>query len=176
MNLTEKQQKRLDFARNSIYKAPLIQISKTAIIHRSAVIGTSGFGYQRDEESKLIKIRHSGGVKILDSVEVRALVTIDAATVEGNFTEIGEGCKIDHHCHIAHNVKIGKHNSFANGCVIEGSCNVGDCNTFGTNVIMQRKTKLGSNNIIGSGAVITKDFGDNLVIIGNPARILRDNK
>ncbi|HEY3527255.1 MAG TPA: hypothetical protein VGK47_13740 [Nitrososphaeraceae archaeon] len=174
--MTERQKKRLEFSKKSVYKPPIIQIDKTAIIHSKAVIGTSGFGFQRDEDGKLVKIRHSGGVKIGKEVEVRALVTIDAATIEGNFTEIGEGNKIDHHCHFAHNTKVGKSNTFANGCVIEGSCEVGDFNTFGTNVIMQRKTKLGNNNIIGSGAVITKDFGDNLVLVGNPARILKENK
>jgi len=170
--MTDKELKRLAFAKNSCYKKPIIDIHKSAIIHRSAVIGTSGFGYQRDTDGKLIKIKHSGGVSIGAEVEVRALTTIDSATVNGSFTHIGTGNKIDHHCHIAHNVKIGEWNTFANGCVIEGSCQVGSFNTFGTNVIMQRKTKIGSNCIIGSGAVITKDFGDNVVLVGSPARIL----
>lgn len=173
--MTEKQLARIEFAKKSVYKKPIIQIDKSAIVHRSAIIGTSGFGFVRDANGTLIKIRHSGGIKIDKSVEIRALVTVDCATVHGNFTEIGEGCKIDHHCHVAHNVKIGKWNTFANGCVIEGSCDIGDLNTFGTNVIMQRKTKIGNNCIIGSGAVITKDFGSNLVLIGAPARILRQN-
>jgi len=38
---------------------------------------------------------------------------------------------------------------------------------------MQRKTKIGNNCIVGSGAVITKDFPDNCIIVGNPARVLR---
>ena len=171
--MTEKQLARLEFAKKSVYRKPIIDTHKSAIIHRSAVIGTSGFGFQRDEDGKLVKINHAGGVKIGESVEIRALTTIDCATVAGQFTEIGEGNKIDHHCHFSHNTKIGRWNTFANGCVIEGSCEVGSFNTFGTNVIMQRKTKLGSGNIIGSGAVITKDFPDNCIIIGNPASILR---
>lgn len=174
--MKEQDLKRLEFARNSISLKPENEISDTAKISPRCSIGRDGFGWARDGEGTLVKIHHRGGVKICDHVEVRDFVTIDRATNEGSFTEIGEGNKIDHHCHIAHNVKIGKWNTLANGCVIEGSCEVGNHNTFGTNVIMQRKTKLGNNNIVGSGAVITKDFGDNLVIIGNPARILRGNK
>src|SRR6478736_8542276 len=91
IGMTEKELKRLEFAKKSVYKKPTIQIDKSAIIHRSAVIGTSGFGWVREEyHGSLIKVHHSGGIKIDRSVEIRALVTIDAATVLGNFTEIGE--------------------------------------------------------------------------------------
>lgn len=106
-----------------------------------------------------------------DYVEIREFCTVDRGVKRG--TEIQTGTKIDHHCHIAHNVKIGKWNTFAAGCYIEGSCEIGDYNTFGTGVIVQKKVKVGSNCIIGSGAVITKDVADYSVIVGNPGRLLR---
>jgi len=173
--MTDKDKARLYFARNSVHKVGKIVIEGSHDIDEAACIGSDGFGWTRAENGKLVKVRHSGGVKIGRDVEIRAFVTVDRATREGNFTEIGDGTKIDHHTHVAHNCKIGKNNTFANGCSIEGSCQVGDCNTFGSIVVMQRKTKIGNNNLIGSGAVITKDFGDNLVIVGNPARVLKEN-
>lgn len=173
IGMTEREIKRAEFAKNSVYREPIKQIDKSAIIHRSSFIGQSGFGYARDSDNTLIKINHAGGVRIEANVEIRAHCTIDRATNAGAFTVIGEGNCIDHGTHIAHNVTIGKNNTLAAHCIIEGSCQVGDNNTFGAGVIMQRKTKLGNGNTIGSGSVITKDFGDNLVIIGSPARILR---
>jgi len=174
--MTDKQLKRLEFARQSVPKESVEDVYDWRGIHETALIGADGFGWVRDEDGVLVKMNHAGGVKIGKDVEIRAFVTVDRATLEGNFTEIGEGVKIDHHCHVAHNVKIGKHNTLADGCIIEGSCEIGDFNTFGAGVIMQRKTKIGNNNIIGSGTVITKDFGDNLVIVGSPARVLKENK
>lgn len=32
---------------------------------------------------------------------------------------------------------------------------------------------LGNNVVVGSGSVVTKSFGDNVVIAGNPARVIR---
>jgi len=171
--MTDRELKRLEFAKKSVWKEPIIQIDKKAIVHRSSAIGVSGFGYARDSDGSLVKINHAGGVRIEANVEVRAFCTIDRATNEGVFTIVGEGSAIDHHCHVAHNVKIGKHNTLANGCVIEGSCEVGDFNTFGANVVVQRKVKIGNNCIFGSGSVVTKDVADNSIMVGNPAKLLR---
>ena len=168
--MTEKEKARLEFAKNSHPMYPYNNVHSSAIIHKTALIGEDGFGFARDVDGTLVKINHAGNVVIESQVEIRAFVTVDRA-VKGS-TFIGQGTKIDHHCHIAHNVKIGKWNTFANGCVIEGSCEVGDYNTFGTNVIVQRKVKIGSNCKFGSGTVIVKDVPDGSVMVGNPARYL----
>lgn len=161
---------RLKFARENKHFERQSIIHDSAIIHPSALVGYDGFGYARDENNELIKIPHAGYVKISSNVEVKAFCTIDRATLLDEFTFINTGTKIDHHCHIAHNVKIGMHNTFANGCVIEGSCQVGDYNTFGTNVVVQRKVIIGDNCTFGSGTIVTKDVPDNSVMVGNPSR------
>lgn len=168
--MTDKEKARLEFAKTHVEMHPYDNIHYSAIIDRTAIIGKDGFGFARDSDGTLVKVNHAGNVIIEKGVEIRAFVTIDRA-VNGS-TIIGEGTKIDHHTHVAHGVKIGKWNTFANGCVIEGSCEVGDYNTFGTNVIVQRKVKIGSNCKFGSGTVIVKDVPDNSIMVGNPARYL----
>lgn len=171
MKYTEKE--RLAFARSHQWDWPKNNISKTAMMYATSVVGGHGFGYVRDENGDLVEMPHAGNVVISDNVLIRDFVTVDRAVVGS--TVIGEGTKVDHHSHIAHGAKIGKHNTFANGCIIEGSCEIGDFNTFGAGVIVQTKVKIGSGNIIGSGSVITKDIPDNEVWVGNPARFLRKN-
>jgi UDP-3-O-[3-hydroxymyristoyl] glucosamine N-acyltransferase len=168
MKYTEKE--RLAFAHAHPWAIGETLIKSPELIHKTAVIGDDGFGWVRDGDYKLLEMPHAGGVEIEKDVVIRAYVTVDRA-VKGT-TFIGEGTKIDHHCHIAHGAIIGKHNTLANGCIIEGSCIVGDYNTFGAGVIIQRKVKVGSNCTFGSGAVVTKDVEDNSVMVGNPARRL----
>ena len=33
---------------------------------------------------------------------------------------------------------------------------------------------LGDNVVVGAGAVVTKSFGDNVVLAGNPAKIIKE--
>lgn len=164
---------RLEFARSHAEHWPDNHIHESAVIDPTALIGDDGFGFVRQEDGSLLRMPHAGGVTIEKNVVIRAFVTIDRGVREN--TVIDEGNKIDHHCHVAHNVKIGKHNTLANGCIIEGSCQIGDFNTFGAGVIVQRKVKVGNWCIFGSGAVVTKDVEDNSVMVGNPARLLRKN-
>lgn len=173
MKYTEEE--RLQFARNHRGTNPGDNIiGHDVVIHYTAIIGGDGFGFVRDEKKELVTMPHAGRVVIGDDVLIRAFVTVDRGVVYD--TVIGNGNRIDHHCHIAHNVKIGKHNTLANGCIIEGSCEVGDYNTFGAGVIVQTKVKIGSHCKFGSGSVVTKDVEDNLIMVGNPAKLLRKNE
>lgn len=43
----------------------------------------------------------------------------------------------------------------------------------GGNVVINPGLTIGDNTIIASGAVVTKSFGSNLIIGGNPARVIR---
>ena len=44
----------------------------------------------------------------------------------------------------------------------------------GSAVILPGVT-LGNNVIVGAGAVVTHSFPDNVIVVGNPARVLKQN-
>ena len=46
--------------------------------------------------------------------------------------------------------------------------------TIGDNFWAGRIVTLGDNVVVGAGAVVTKSFGDNVVLAGNPARIIKE--
>lgn len=50
---------------------------------------------------------------------------------------------------------------------------IGDNCWIGGNAIINPGVTLGNNVVVASGSVVTKSFGDNVVIGGNPARILK---
>lgn len=46
---------------------------------------------------------------------------------------------------------------------------------MGSGAIIRNGISIGANSIIGMGAVVLKDVKPNSVMVGNPARFLREN-
>ena len=57
--------------------------------------------------------------------------------------------------------------------VISKSVLIGDNVFIGQNVTILKGVKIGDNVVIGNGAVVTKSFPDNVIIAGNPAKIIK---
>jgi carbonic anhydrase/acetyltransferase-like protein (isoleucine patch superfamily) len=69
---------------------------------------------------------------------------------------------------IGDNVTIG-HQVMLHGCTI------GDDSLIGIQAVVLNNAKIGRNCIVGAGAVVTegKEFPDNSLIIGAPAKVIR---
>jgi len=96
--------------------------------HGNCVIGSDGFGYA-PQDGVWHKVPQVGGVWIGDDVELGAGTVIDRGAVKD--TVIGNGCKLDNLCHIAHNVVLGQNCVMAAGCMVAGSTTIGDGNIWG---------------------------------------------
>lgn len=140
-----------------------------------AVLGGDGFGYERDAKFELSKVLQEGGVVIGDNVDIGSFTCIDRAEGKGTNTIIGEGTKIDNLVHVAHNVVIGKHCGLAAGVCLGGSVEVGDFSFLGVGAVVLPKVRVGKYCMVGAGSVMVHDIPDNVVVAGNPARVLRQN-
>ena len=158
----------------NVYITGNVGIGDNVIIYASTVIGSDGFGFERNTLGKLEKFPHVGGVTIQNDVEIGANVCIDRGTFEN--TTIEAGTKIDNLVHIAHNVKIGPNcliiaQSFVGGsCVLENNVYVAMC------AVIRDGVRIGKNAIIGMGAVVTKNVLENTTVIGIPARPIKKAK
>ncbi|EGQ7684334.1 sugar O-acetyltransferase [Vibrio parahaemolyticus] len=62
----------------------------------------------------------------------------------------------------------------ASGLESAKSIHIGNDCWIGGHATINPGVTLGNNVVVASGSVVTKSFGDNLVIGGNPARIIRE--
>ncbi|MBR1774416.1 MAG: acyltransferase [Bacteroidales bacterium] len=53
---------------------------------------------------------------------------------------------------------------------------IGDGCFIGANSIILKGTTIGKNCVIGAGSVVHGAFPDNVIIAGNPAKIIKENK
>ncbi len=149
------------------------RLGKNVQIYSGCQIGTVDFGYIPLEDENVF-FPQIGGVVLEDDVEVFPMTAIGRGTLGD--TIIKKGVKIDHLCQIPHNSVVGEFTIITAGVVLAGGSKIGRNCWIGCNAVMKNKTSIGNNVVVGMGAVVTKSFGDDLVVAGNPARILRENK
>lgn len=89
---------------NNVVVGAGVEIGARCVVKSGAVIGEDGFGFERDELGRPIRLIHLGSVVIGDDVEIGSLATVCRGTL-GN-TVIEDFAKIDDHVHIAHNVVV----------------------------------------------------------------------
>ena len=137
--------------------------------------------------------------KIGENVEIIEPVNLYGCEIGNNcfigpFVEIqknvviGENTRVQSHCFICDGVTIGNHCFIGHGTMftndifvdspnfeswIRKETTIGDNVRIGSNVTLL-PVKIGDNSIIGAGAVVTKDFPQNSIIAGNPAKFLRE--
>lgn len=145
-------------------------IGERCVIKSCAVIGEEGFGFERDPFGKAVRLPHLGTVVIGDEVEIGSLTTVCRGTL-GN-TTLRNGCKIDDHVHIAHNIDVGE-DTFIIACAeVSGGVKIGPRAWIAPNASILNQLIIGSDAVIGLGAVVVKSVPEGTVVAGNPAKPL----
>ena len=146
------------------------EIGRNCNILSGAVIGDSGFGVAVSADG-VVDVPHLGGVSIGDHVTVGANSTIDRG-VFGN-TRLGDGCKIDNLCHIAHNVSVGRNVLMPAFAGVSGSTVIGDNVMFGGRVGVSDHVTIGDNARIGANSAVMGDVPAGETYAGAPAQPIR---
>jgi sugar O-acyltransferase (sialic acid O-acetyltransferase NeuD family) len=89
--------------------------------------------------------------------------------------EIGDACIINTAANIEHESILGAGVHVSVGANLGGRVTIEDYSLIGIGAIVLPNVRIGSDCIVGAGAVVTKDVPDGKVVVGNPARVVRDN-
>ncbi|MBN2663216.1 MAG: acetyltransferase [Bacteroidales bacterium] len=87
---------------------------------------------------------------------------------------IEEGVLINLNCTIGHDSIIEKYSELCPGVHISGNVKIGAFSFVGTGAVILPDIKIGKNVIIGAGAVVTKDVQDNALMVGSPAKKIKE--
>ena len=88
---------------------------------------------------------------------------------------IRTGCYINKHVVIGHDVDVGNYTVISPNATIGGNVKIGAGVYIGSGAIIREGLTIGDNAIIGMGAVVLRDVPESDVVVGNPAKKLREN-
>jgi UDP-3-O-[3-hydroxymyristoyl] glucosamine N-acyltransferase len=130
------------------------EIGSDCEIKSNTSIGGEGFGYAQDQAFNHHRITHYGKVILENDVHVGSGVQIDRGTFVDS--RIGEGTKIDNHCHFGHNIVIGKKTLVTGGMITAGSATIGSFCVFGGRTTVKGHIHVTDRVQVGGLSAITK--------------------
>ena len=147
-----------------------VEIGSNCVIQACTVIGEDGFGCYEDETHRKTMIKHYGGVKIGNDVFIGAHTNIAKGTLDD--TIICNGVKIAPSTHIGHNGYIGE-DTIVICSQLYGSVNIGkDAYIVGS--IVKNQTVIEDCAMVGMGSVVNKNVEKNKLVVGTPAKVIRE--
>jgi len=151
------------------------ELHDRVLVQAGTVLGSTGFGYVRDENGRYHLFPQIGRLILENDVEIGANCTIDRGALDA--TVIHRGAKIDNMVHIGHNVEIGEDVVIAGQTGISGSSRIGAGAVVGGQVGIGDHVEIGPGVIVGSGSGILSNKvvrGEGIVFWGTPARPLKE--
>ena len=150
-----------------------IMLPKDIHIGPYTVIGAEGLNINRQNNS-IINTTHLGKVILGQGIRIGSNCVIQRAVL--GETKIGDFTLIAHNIVIGHGVKIGKNNVISSNVMISGSVKTGNDVYIGPGCTFKNGITIGDNVFVGIGSNVLIDVPPDVVIAGNPARILKGSK
>ena len=123
-------------------------IGLSTLIHPSAVVSHSAY--------------IGGGSVVMPGVFVGPNATLGEGVIVGANSVIGHDCEVRDYSSIYASVTLG------------GKVTLGHRTAIGMNSVVQEKTRVGSDVVVGAQSLVRQDVEDRCVIVGSPARKVKD--
>lgn len=109
-------------------------------------------------------------VTIGKGILAMAGVIINTGAHLGNFTNYFTRCNIEHDCF------IDNFSSVSAGAVLGGKVKLGKYSAISLNATIFDRLTIGNNSVVGAASLITKNIPDNVLVYGNPGKIIKERK
>lgn len=107
-------------------------------------------------------------------VEIENGCVILSNAIFSNSTKIGKGCIVYYNVVITHDCVVDDFVELSPNVLLLGNVKVGSFSHIGANATILPNVKIGQNVIIGAGSVVTKDIPDNTLVLGIPAKVIKE--
>ncbi|PDO29947.1 shikimate dehydrogenase [Escherichia coli] len=125
-------------------------------------------------------------LKLVNIIDKSALVSRDVVLGSGIYigkmsivnpdTKIADCAVINTRSLIEHGNCVGCCSNISTNVVLNGDVKVDELTFIGSSSVINGQLLIGKNSIIGSGSVVIRNVPDNVVVVGAPAKIIKERK
>jgi len=125
------------------------------------------------------------GIRFATLVHPSAIISPKSSLREGcivsmgviiaSHTKLGRHVFLNRGVLIGHHTEIGDFVSVQPGANIAGVCRIGEAAYIGMGAVILDHITIGAHSVVGAGAVVTKNIPDHVLVVGVPAKIIKEN-
>ena len=122
---------------------------------------------------RLGNVFHSSAIISNSAIIDYGTVVFQGAVIQSS-TKIGKNCIVNTNASIDHDCEIGDFVHIAPNVTLCGGVSIGEGTMIGASSTIIPNIKVGKNVIVGAGSILISDVPDDVKIIGNPAKIIKN--
>ena len=100
---------------------------------------------------------------------------VSAGVIVASHTRLGRHVIVNRGALIGHHTSIGDYVTIQPGANIAGACRIGEAAYVGMGAVIVDHVEIGSHSVVGAGAVVIGDVPENVLVVGVPARVVKEN-
>jgi sugar O-acyltransferase (sialic acid O-acetyltransferase NeuD family) len=100
--------------------------------------------------------------------------SLNIGCIVAGFTRIGRYVQINRGVTIGHHTIIDDYVTVQPGVNLAGNCHVGPQTYIGIGATVVDGIRIGAHSVIGAGSVVTSDVPDHVLVVGVPAKVVKE--
>lgn len=124
------------------------------------------------KDFKFINLVHPSAV-FGKNIKLGTGILIGAQSFISSNCEIGDFCLIHQKTHLGLENKLNPFCSISLGSIMGGKVEIGELSALTIQVTVNDRIKIGSNSVIGTQSLVLKDVPSNVVMYGQPVKLIR---
>lgn len=101
-------------------------------------------------------------------------IQINPMSTIAPYAEIADFVSINRQVSIGHHTIIESFSTINPGVQIAGHCHIGEAVTLGMGALVLDGKQIGKGSIVAAGSLVTKDVPEKVLVMGSPAKIIRE--
>lgn len=112
---------------------------------------------------------------VSSTTEIGPGTLVGAGAIIASHTRLGRHVFVNRGALIGHHTLIHDYVTVHPGANIAGACEIGEAAFVGLGAVIIDHTKVGCHSVIGAGAVVIEEVPEHVLVVGVPAKIIKNN-